>query len=133
MQKILLILMTTALLTACATTTAPTPQQIANAPLVTAGLISPGMAKNMASEDADKIQQLIATAGPQMEQTWKNPLTHDTYQFNSQSVAVNVQGQACRDYQIKTLIDGSEQQIQANACRQADGTWQAAHHAVPLS
>ncbi len=125
MKKIIYLFILMIYLTGCATTNTQTPQQIANAPLVSAGLISADMAKDMASDDADKIQQLLDTSQPQDNQTWKNKLTHDAYQFNSTGVSVNSQGLPCRTYQLKALIDDSNQQWQAQACRRLDGTWRA--------
>jgi|GEM_PF-4155175 len=125
MRKIFPIIILTLLLTGCATTDAEKQQQLANAPLVSAGLITPKMAKYMAYDDADKIQQLISTSQPQANEKWKNKITHDAYQFSSLDISVNVAGQPCRTYQIKASISGHKQQLQAVACRQPDGTWQA--------
>lgn len=125
MKKFFQLIFLTSILTGCATTDAQKQQALANAPLVSAGLITPKMAKYMADDDADKIQQLIDTSQPKMNQTWKNKMTHDAYQFASLGIEVNSQGQPCRTYQIKALIGGRDQQLQTTACRQADGTWQA--------
>jgi surface antigen len=131
MKKLFMLVLFSFILTGCATTEAQKQQEAANAPLVEAGLITPKMAKYMVTDDADKIQQLIDTSQPQMDQSWKNKVTHDAYQFTSLGIDVNSAGQPCRTYQIKALISGSNQQLQTTACRQADGTWQAKMDSTP--
>lgn len=134
MKKMLLILILSTFLVGCASITDTEKQQLAaNASLVSAGLITNKMAMDMASDDANKIQQLITTSQPQTNQTWKNQVTHDAYQYTSLDISVNAEGQPCRTYQIKALLGRHDQQLQVKACRQNDGTWQAVNNSTPTS
>ncbi len=131
MKKFFPLLMLSVTLTGCATLTdAQKQQQMANAPLVAAGLITPAMATDMAIDDADKIQHLINTSSPQNQQQWKNNITHDSYRFDSFKISVNSQGQPCRAYQLQAFIGRHDQTLQTTACRQDDGAWQAINNSA---
>ncbi|TXH73440.1 MAG: glycine zipper 2TM domain-containing protein [Thiothrix sp.] len=81
-----------------------------------------------ASMDAYDQQQVGSAIYSGRPATWQNPNTGYTYTATPGNIYnSNYQGQqtACRPVTVVGYINGQQQNIQMNACRGANGQWQA--------
>lgn len=87
--------------------------------------IGGSIGRNMDAQD----QQYVNNAVYSGQQTsWKNPNTGYSYTATpGQVYNANVQGQqtVCRPVTVVGYIDGQQQNIQMNACRDGSGQWRA--------
>ena len=56
--------------------------------------------------------------------TWNNPDSGHSGQVTPTKTYVSESGKPCREFTQTITVDGQEEQVKANACRQEDGTWQ---------
>jgi surface antigen len=82
--------------------------------------IGAGMDRN----DQLKAARALETSKNGQETTWRNPDTGQRYTVTPTRTYESSSG-PCRDFTTVTEIDGRQEHVQGNACRQADGTWKA--------
>lgn len=108
---ILFLLVASALLTGCATTTGGSMP-------VTEGttLIDPKektLEIGMSIKDKSKLLELVSSSRPNTSEQW------GTYDFTSIRVFVSDNGEACREYKVSSFFSSSQQV----ACRNSSGVW----------
>jgi surface antigen len=95
---------------------------------VAGALIGGSIGRTMDESDRAKTQNALEYNRSNEPASWHNPDTGNAYTvtptktYTSQSTS-----QSCRDYTTDAVIDGRHESIVGNACRQPDGTWQAAN------
>jgi hypothetical protein len=77
-----------------------------------------GINPEMKAEDQLKLMQLIATSKSNTTESW------ESYEFTSQKLYVNAQGQPCRDYLLKSSGVFTDESVSQTACRDTKGVWQ---------
>jgi len=55
--------------------------------------------------------------------SWRNPDSGHSGTFTPTRTYVNTAGSDCRDYESTIYVDGREETVVGQACRQPDGTW----------
>jgi surface antigen len=134
MQKIFLLIIILLGLTACASTGskpfAKTTGYMKH-PIIDSTDFSPTLVTSAAitnaMQPADQTQlvHLISTAKPNQVVTWKN-VHGNLFEFTSLNVSVDEHGWPCRQYKMRALLRGYEQDMPAlTACRTDDGNWRA--------
>lgn len=90
------------------------------------GLIGGAVGQNM--DETDRMRSSQALEGVPTGQTyaWTNPDTGDQYALTpTETYYPKSSDQPCREFTTAAIINGEEQQVVGNACRQADGSWNA--------
>lgn len=75
-------------------------------------------------DDTDRLRtgQTLETVRTGVSSSWRNPDTGYEYQVTpTRTYASGLE--PCREYSVKALIGGREQEVIGTACRQADGSW----------
>lgn len=87
------------------------------------------MARFMGEADHNKLHDLIETAQAEQLTRWYSATSGARFEFISQKIFVNPEGQGCRDYQIRWargLV--SYPTFNYTACRDSEGVWQVISH-----
>lgn len=108
---ILSLLVASAVLTGCATTTGGTKPVAEGTTLINPKEKS--LEDGMSASDKSKLLELVSSSRPDTSEKW------GTYDFTSIRVFVNDNGQACREYKVSSFFSSSQQ----IACRSSSGVW----------
>ncbi len=136
MKKIIILSLLSMMLVGCATTNETNmPVQSEGKP-VGPGLSSPQVNALMDASDRAKVRQLVTTGTKQQHEKWQSAKNGTEFTFTSLNIFVNDEGAPCRDYKIssvqKGFLSNKELQVNATACRQAEGSWKlTSSHDVP--
>ena len=82
--------------------------------------------EEMDENDRYRAQQALETASTNQHTSWKNPDTENEYTVTPTKTYETSSG-PCREYTTEAIIDGKQEVIYGTACRQPDGSWQAAN------
>lgn len=82
--------------------------------------------KEMDENDRYRAQQTLETAPTNQRTSWKNPDTQNEYTVTP-TRTYNTSSGPCREYTTEAIIEGKKEIVYGTACRQPDGTWQAAN------
>ena len=88
--------------------------------------IGGSIGKTMDDQDRYAANNTLETYPDNQANTWTNPNTGNTYEVTPTNTYDTASG-PCRDYTTKAYIDGKEETVYGKACRQPDGSWQAAN------
>lgn len=89
--------------------------------------IGGAIGKNMDESDRMKTTQTLEYNRSNQPTTWTNPDTRSTYTVTPTRTYNTSSGQPCREYATEAIIDGKRETVYGTACRQPDGSWQAAN------
>ncbi len=94
-----------------------------------AGTLIGAMAGSSIGEDMDandryRTQHALEYNATEEPATWRNPDTGREYRVTPLRTYTSTQG-PCREYEASVEIDGHQETMVGDACRQADGTWKA--------
>jgi len=88
--------------------------------------IGSSIGEQMDENDRYRAQQSLETAPTNQRTTWKNPDTENEYTVTPTKTYETSSG-PCREYTTEAIIDGKQEVVYGTACRQPDGSWQAAN------
>ena len=91
------------------------------------GFIGGKIGSYMDQQDKARMNQYIDTTPTGQSSSWRNPDTGNSYTVTPTKTYQTNNGQDCREYTTTANIAGKKQQVYGTACRQPDGTWQAAN------
>lgn len=129
MKKITLPIIISLTITGCATTNMQPVEersvdQVSGTTKVMSCLASPEINKAMSESDRTKLQTLVTSSSSHQKVSWQGS---SKYIFESVSIYVNAEGQACRKYKLSgdlgSFLFRSEKQAELTACRDDDGAW----------
>lgn len=89
--------------------------------------IGGAVGKNMDEADRMKAAQTLEYNRSNQPTTWTNPDTNSTYTVTPTRTYNVSSGQPCREYTTEAIIGGKRETVYGTACRQPDGSWQAAN------
>lgn len=92
---------------------------------VIGGYIGGKLGREMDENDRYRAQQALEDTRTGETTHWDNPDNGHEYAVTPTRTYYN-QSQPCREYTTEAWIDGKKQTVYGTACRQADGSWQAA-------
>ncbi len=81
---------------------------------------------SMDRQDRYMANQSLETYRDNQSNSWTNPNTGNQYTVTP-TETYNTNSGPCRDYTTKAVIGGRTETIYGRACRQSDGSWQAAN------
>jgi surface antigen len=81
---------------------------------------------SMDEQDRWRANQALETYPDHRASAWQNPNTGNSYTVTPTSTYDTSSG-PCREYTTEAYIGGQRETIYGRACRQPDGTWQAAN------
>ncbi len=81
--------------------------------------------QQMDENDRYRTHQALEAVPTRQHSRWKNPDTGTEYTVTPTRTYRTPSG-PCRDYTTEAIIDGRQEIVYGTACRQPDGTWQAA-------
>ncbi len=87
--------------------------------------IGGSIGQSMDEDDRVKSAHALESVRTGVPSTWLNPDTGNKYTITPTRTFETRDG-PCRDYTIEALIGGRPETVHGTACRQADGSWQAA-------
>jgi len=140
MKKMLALVIVAMGIAGCATTN-PTDQVTETAVITTTTEKSDANAKpaaifvtdeiNSTMDNADraKLQNLVISAKAKQKVSWNSASnSKNQYEFSSQNIYVNDQGNPCRHYSVSASLSSFlhhiDKQANMTACRNDDGVWQ---------
>lgn len=77
----------------------------------------------MDNRDRYNTSQALEYSGNNQTIAWTNPETQTNYSVTPVN-SFQTNGNYCREFITRAMIDGRSEQIQGTACRQSDGHWQ---------
>jgi len=81
--------------------------------------------QQMDDNDHYQSQQALESNPVNRTSSWHNPDSGNSYQVTPTRTYETTSG-PCREYTTEAVIDGRTETVYGTACRQSDGTWQAA-------
>ncbi len=92
------------------------------------GLIGNKIGKSLDCRDqqyhSDTTQNTLERQPTGTTRTWTNPDSGHSGAVTPTKTYIAADGMPCRDFTQTINVDGQQEEINATACRQADGTWQ---------
>jgi surface antigen len=82
---------------------------------------------SMDQQDRYQANQALERYPDHQASAWRNPNTGNSYEVTPTSTYQDSSGTHCREYTTEAYIGGQKETIYGTACRQPDGTWQAAN------
>ncbi len=89
-------------------------------------MIGGNIGQQMDENDRYRAQQTLETMPDNRTTAWRNPNTGYEYAVTP-TRTYESSGTHCREYATEALIGGKRETVYGTACRQPDGTWQAAN------
>jgi len=89
-------------------------------------MLGGAVGKSMDATDKYNTQQALETAPVGQPVSWTNPDNQSRYTVTPTRTNYRSDGSPCREYSTTAIINGKKETIYSTACRQTDGTWQAA-------
>ncbi len=90
------------------------------------GYIGGNVGRRMDESDRYRAGEVLESTPTNRSSTWENPDTGTNYEMTPTRTYYN-DSTPCREYTTEAWIDGRKETIYGNACRKADGTWQASN------
>lgn len=88
--------------------------------------IGGSIGQQMDDNDHYRSQQALESNPVNRTSSWRNPDSGNSYQVTPTRTYETASG-PCREYTTEAVIDGRTETVYGTACRQSDGTWQAAN------
>ena len=88
--------------------------------------IGGSIGQQMDDNDRYRSQQALESNPVNRTSSWRNPDSGNSYQVTPTRTYETASG-PCREYTTEAVIDGRTETVYGTACRQPDGTWQAAN------
>ncbi|WP_321528648.1 RT0821/Lpp0805 family surface protein [Sedimenticola selenatireducens] len=88
--------------------------------------IGGSIGQQMDDNDRYRSQQALESNPINRTSSWRNPDSGNSYQVTPTRTYETASG-PCREYTTEAVIDGRTETVYGTACRQPDGTWQAAN------
>ncbi|MCW8903341.1 RT0821/Lpp0805 family surface protein [Sedimenticola sp.] len=88
--------------------------------------IGGSIGQQMDDNDRYRSQQALESNPVNRTSSWRNPDSGNSYQVTPTRTYETASG-PCREYTTEAVIDGRTETVYGTACRQSDGTWQAAN------
>jgi len=89
--------------------------------------IGGSIGRSMDDQDRYRAQQALESNPTNQPSSWRNPDSGNQYTVTPTRTYRSDAGQDCREYSTDAVIDGRRETVYGRACRQPDGTWQAAN------
>jgi surface antigen len=93
---------------------------------IAGSFIGGSIGKQMDENDRYHSQQALESNPVNRTSSWRNPDSGNTYQVTPTRTYESDSG-PCREYTTEAVINGRSETIYGTACRQPDGSWQAAN------
>ncbi|TVO75522.1 RT0821/Lpp0805 family surface protein [Sedimenticola selenatireducens] len=93
---------------------------------IAGSFIGGSIGKQMDENDRYRSQQALESNPVNRTSSWRNPDSGNTYQVTPTRTYESDSG-PCREYTTEAVINGRSETIYGTACRQPDGSWQAAN------
>ena len=93
---------------------------------IAGAFIGGAIGQEMDDNDHYRSQQALESTPTNQYSSWKNPDTGNSYTVTPTKTYQAASG-PCREYTTDAIIDGRRETVYGTACRQADGSWQAAN------
>jgi surface antigen len=90
------------------------------------GFIGGNIGSQMDDGDRYRAGQALESTPTNQTSSWENPDTGTSYSVTP-TKTYYADAAPCREYTTEAWIDGRQETIYGTACRQSDGTWQAAN------
>jgi len=94
--------------------------------MIAGAVIGGNIGARMDREDQMRSQQTLESYADNRPNSWSNPNTGNSYTVTPTNTYETASG-PCREYTTEAIIGGQPETIHGKACRQADGSWQAAN------
>jgi surface antigen len=88
--------------------------------------IGGSIGRSMDQQDRYRANQALESNPTNQPSSWRNPDSGNQYTVTPTRTYQSA-GQDCREYSTEAVIDGRRETVYGTACRQPDGTWQAAN------
>ena len=88
--------------------------------------IGGSIGSSMDQQDYQQANQSLERYPDNQSNSWVNPNSGNEYSVTPTNTYSTNSG-SCREYTTEAVIDGRRETIYGTACRQPDGTWQAAN------
>jgi surface antigen len=89
--------------------------------------IGGSIGQSMDEQDRYQANQALETYPDNQPSSWQNPNTGNSYTVTPTATYDNAGGAPCREYTTQAVIGGKQETVYGKACRQPDGSWQAAN------
>jgi len=90
------------------------------------GYIGGNIGRQMDDGDRYRAGEALESTPTYQSSSWENPDTGNRYSVTPTRTYTAASG-PCREYTTEAWIDGKRETVYGTACRQSDGTWQAAN------
>ena len=92
------------------------------------GLLGNNIGKSLDCKDqeyhSDTTQSSLERQPTGTTSSWRNPDSSHGGTVTPTKTYAKADGTPCRDFSQTIIVDGQQEEIEATACRQSDGTWQ---------
>lgn len=85
------------------------------------------LGQQMDENDRYRTQRTLETTPVHQTSAWQNPDSGNSYEVTPTRTFDSSNG-PCREYTTEAVIDGRQETVYGTACRQPDGSWQAANN-----
>lgn len=93
---------------------------------IAGAVIGGAVGKSMDVQDRQQARQALEYGRSNEPYSWRNPDTGYAYTVTPVRTYENHAGAYCREYFTDAIVGGRHERIYGTACRQPDGSWQAA-------
>jgi surface antigen len=90
------------------------------------GFVGGNIGRQMDDGDRYRAGQALESTPTYQSTSWQNPDTGNRYSVTPTKTYYS-DSRPCREYTTEAWIDGRQETVYGTACRQSDGTWQAAN------
>ncbi|MES9855204.1 MAG: RT0821/Lpp0805 family surface protein [Sedimenticola sp.] len=87
--------------------------------------IGGNIGQEMDDNDRYRTQRSLETTPVNQTSAWQNPDSGNSYEVTPTRTYASSTG-PCREYTTEAVIEGKRETVYGTACRQPDGSWQAA-------
>jgi surface antigen len=93
---------------------------------IAGAFIGGSIGKQMDENDRYRSQQALESNPVNRTSSWRNPDSGNSYEVTPTRTYESDSG-PCREYTTEAVINGRSETVYGTACRQPDGSWQAAN------
>lgn len=93
---------------------------------IVGGFVGGNIGRQMDDGDRYRAGQALETTPSYQSSSWQNPDTGAHYSVTPTNTYY-AESRPCREYTTEAWIDGQRETLYGTACRQSDGSWQAAN------
>lgn len=94
--------------------------------MIAGAIIGGNIGARMDEQDRMRSQRTLESYADNRPNSWTNPNTGNSYTVTPTNTYETASG-PCREYTSQAVIDGKPETVYGKACRQPDGSWQAAN------